>query len=352
MLTPRENYIRNVRFQGPEWIPVNVHISDASWDQYRNEMEEVALRYPMFFPHVKPGWRDFDNYDFGPANTKGVPFTDAWGCTWVSSVNGLEGTVHESPLTDWDKLDTYKVPDPNLTADRGPIDWNAIRGWIESLRASGQLTQGSVAHGFLFLRLQYLRGFDNFMIDVATDEPNLQRLIDMVVEHNLTIVRNYLDIGVDVMVFGDDLGTQTSTILSPNDFRKWIKPAYEKIMAPCKEAGTIVFLHSDGRTLDILEDQIAAGVDIVNPQDLANGIDNIAKYIKGKAAICLDIDRQTIVPFGTRKDIHDLIEEEVRKLGSPQGGLEFIAGIYPPTPPENVDALCEALLKYRTYWWD
>ncbi|MHB1458003.1 MAG: uroporphyrinogen decarboxylase family protein, partial [Armatimonadota bacterium] len=157
---------------------------------------------------------------------------------------------------------------------------------------------------------------------------------------------------VDMMVFGDDLGTQTSTILSPNDFRKWIKPGYTKLMEPCRKAGTLVFFHSDGRTLDILEDQIAAGVDIVNPQDLANGVDNIAKYIKSKACICLDIDRQTIVPFGTRKDIHDLIEEEVRKLGDPSGGLEMVAGIYPPTSPDNVDALCEALMKYQTFWWD
>ena len=42
----------------------------------------------------------------------------------------------------------------------------------------------------------------------------------------------------------------------------------------------------------------------------------------------------------------------MRKLGDPSGGLELICGIYPPTPPENVDALCEALRKFRTYWWD
>ena len=52
------------------------------------------------------------------------------------------------------------------------------------------------------------------------------------------------------------------------------------------------------------------------------------------------------------KKIDELIEEEVRKLGSPKGGLEFVAGIYPPTPPGNIDALFEALEKYRAYWWD
>jgi len=74
--------------------------------------------------------------------------------------------------------------------------------------------------------------------------------------------------------------------------------------------------------------------------------------VKGRFCIDLDIDRQKIVPFGTPKEIRALIEEEVRKLGSPQGGLSMIAGIYPPTPPENVDAVCRALEEFRTYWWE
>jgi hypothetical protein len=55
--------------------------------------------------------------------------------------------------------------------------------------------------------------------------------------------------------------------------------------------------------------------------------------------------------FGTARDIHDLIEEEVRKLGSPRGGLMMIVGIYPPTPAANVHALLTAFEKHRTHWW-
>jgi len=347
LLSDRENYIRNARFQGPEWIPMYAGISNASWDQHRKEMEKVALRHPDFFPYVKEGWRNYDNFDFGPGYTKGVPFIDEWGCTWLSAVNGLQGAVINEPLQSWDDLESYHVPDAEVTAD-----WEQIERNIRQAKAEGRLTQGGPSHGFIFLQLQYLRGFENLMVDMALGEPKLARLIDMLIEHNMKIVENYLRFGVDILEFGDDLGTQTATIISPADLRKWIMPAYAKLAAPCKTAGVLIAMHSDGRTLEILEDQIAAGVEIVNPQDLCNGIDNLAKYIKGKACIRLDVDRQSIVPFGTRKDIHDLIEEEVRKLGDPRGGLEFIVGIYPPTPPENVDALCEAFGKFRTYWWD
>lgn len=73
MLSVRENYIRNARFANPEWIPSNVHISNASWAQLRYDLEEVALKHPDFFPYVKKGWRDYDNFDFGNAYTKGKP---------------------------------------------------------------------------------------------------------------------------------------------------------------------------------------------------------------------------------------------------------------------------------------
>lgn len=351
-LYERENYIKNARFQGPKWVPSAVVISGASWDEHREAMEEVCIRHPLFFPGVRKGWRDYDNHVFPVQHRANEVATDTWGCDWVTSTNGIIGAVVNAPLANWDDLDTYQIPDANVMLDWGPIDWAAERARLTKQRQQGNLIRVGTAHGFLYLRLQYLRGFENLMIDIATDEPRLHTLIDRIVEHNMVIVRNYVDIGVDEIFYADDLGTQTATFISPADFRKWLKPAYAKLMQPCKDAGVLCGFHSDGRTLDILIDQIEAGVDMVNPQDLCNGIDNLARYIKGRACINLDIDRQTIVPYGTRQEIFDLIEEEVRKLGDPSGGLMFICGIYPPTPPANVDALCCALEKYMTYWWE
>lgn len=352
MLTQRENTLRNARFQGPEWIPAAVGVNDAAWDLYREDMEAVCLRFPEYFPHVRPGWRDYDAYAFAPAYRRGEPFTDAWGSVWETSTNGIEGVVTNAVLDDWAKLDAYRAPDANVLLDRGPVDWERVAEGIARTKAEGGLAAGGVAHGFLFLRLLYLRGFENAMVDFAAGEPNLLRLIGILVEHNRVIVERYLGMGVDVMCFADDLGTQTSTFLSPAMFHRYIAPAYRELMDPCKKAGALVYLHSDGRTLDILEEQVRAGVDIVNPQDLCNGIDNIARAIKGRACIELDVDRQTVLPYGSAKDIDDLIREEVMKLGSAAGGLQFVAGIYPPTPPENVEALCTALRKYRRHWWE
>jgi len=351
-LSERENYLRNARMMGPEWIPCTVSISDASRNQLGNELEEVILRHPLLFPDFKKGESNYENLEFGPAHKANERFTDAWGCVWLSSINGLEGQVVESPLDKWEKLKDYQVPDPLRQADRGPASWELTQREIKKAKKQGRLTTGSLPHGFFLMRLWYLRGFENLMLDFATNAPELPELIDMVTVHNKKIVDQWLTMGVDLINFGEDLGTQTASIISPRDFRKWVVPVYKKLMEPCREANCLIALHSDGYIMELMDDFIDCGVNIINPQDLCNGIDNLVRDVKGRMCIRLDIDRQTIVPFGTRKEIRELIEEEVRKLGSPQGGLEIIAGIYPPTPPENIDALCEALEEFRIYWWD
>ena len=59
MLTPRENALRNIRFQGPEYIPCGVVISHASFAEHGPELEEVLARHPVLFPGFVPGRRDY-----------------------------------------------------------------------------------------------------------------------------------------------------------------------------------------------------------------------------------------------------------------------------------------------------
>jgi len=349
-LTDRENYLRNATFSGPEWIPCRVNISGASWRQLREDLEDVLLRHPILFPNFRKGQREFDA---AQGRHKAGNYVDAWGCQWENAIDGIVGVVCGHPLESWDALEGFEPPDPERVDHMGnAVDWDARLANLARAKANGQLATGSVGHGFLFMRLTYLRGFENFLIDLATDDPRLPGLIRTVNRFNLCVVNRYLSAGVDVMAFGEDLGTQTSSILSPRQFAKWMAPAYRELMEPCKRAGTLVSLHSDGHIMDIANQLIDCGVDILNPQDLCNGLDNIERELKGRVCIRLDVDRQKIVPFGTPTEIRALIEEEVRRLGSPAGGLELICGIYPPTPAENVDAVLSAMEDLRTYWWD
>jgi uroporphyrinogen-III decarboxylase len=109
-------------------------------------------------------------------------------------------------------------------------------------------------------------------------------------------------------------------------------------------------MHSDGDIRLLIDDLLACGIEVLNLQDLVNGIDWIEKKLKGRVCIDLDVDRQKVTTHGTPDEIDALIHQEVEKLGSVQGGLMMIYGLYPGVPLRNVKALMDAMEKYATYY--
>ena len=139
-------------------------------------------------------------------------------------------------------------------------------------------------------------------------------------------------------------------MVSPELFRRWIKPVYQRLIAPAREAGCIIHMHSDGDVRALSEDLIEGGVQVLNLQDLVNGIEWIRDTLKGRVCIDLDVDRQRITRFGTPAEIDAHIRHAVETLGSPDGGLMMIHGLYPGPPLANVKALMDALEGYAAYY--
>ncbi|MDD4773111.1 MAG: uroporphyrinogen decarboxylase family protein [Eubacteriales bacterium] len=351
MLNGRQNYLETARFGRPEYIPMSIGFNGAMWAVYKGELEEVVLRHPTIFNHKK-GSVNYSDMQFSTEELDENYVTDVWGCRWVYPLRYMDGVVIGHPLENFDDIDSYEPPVSPYKREYVAEEWEAELAAVKQAKQAGHLVSGSTDHGIMLLRHTYLRGYENAMIDYATGDERLNRLLDMIVDYYLPLVEYNIKRGADVMCFAEDLGAQTSSLVSPKTFEKWIAPAYNRLMQPCRDNNILTFLHSDGYILDIIDILHRWGVDIINAQDLCNGIDNLAREIKGRACIDLDIDRQSVIPFGTRGDIDDLIRESVTKLGSERGGLMFTCGMYPPTPLENVDALCCALEKYRRWWWE
>jgi hypothetical protein len=108
-------------------------------------------------------------------------------------------------------------------------------------------------------------------------------------------------------------------------------------------------MHTDGHIVEIIPDLIDCGVNVVNPQVRANGLDNLARVCKGRVCVDLDLDRQ-LFPFCTPQEIDDHVHAAVETLGSSDGGLWLKAEIGFDVPLENVEAICTALEKYRAYY--
>ena len=344
-----ENLKRAIRFDTPEWIPMEFHINGSCWNHYPHDaLQELMVEHKLLFP----GYEAVEKVEphFSPVQLKDYPYTDGWGCVWETLEDGITGSVHQHPLADWNSLESYVLPDPEFSNGLTAVDWEKEAIRLQKAKEGGGLAMGILRHGHTFLQLVDIRGYENLMFDMVDEDPRLDRLIAMIEEFNLELVNRYIEIGADFIAYPEDLGMQIGPMLSPDHFRKYIKPSYQRIMQPARDNGLLIHMHSDGDIRDLVDDIIEGGVEAINLQDLVNGIDWIADKFAGKVCIDLDIDRQDITPHGTPQEVDALIREEVEKLSTKQGGLTMIYGLYPGVPLENVKALMDAMERYAGRW--
>lgn len=307
-----------MRYEHPEYIPVSVWFLPATWIKYREALNEIVQRHPIIFGEGNPGNNDFDAV--GGTYRQGE-HVDEWGCVWSNIAHGCEAYVSGHPLPEREMINTLQPPAPG----------------------------GGLPHGFMFLRLTYLRGYEEAMIDFAEEPAELQRMIDIVLEYNLGEIATALEKKPEMMGFGDDLGTQTALPISPEKWRKYLKPCYAKMYGRCHAAGSDVYMHTDGHILPVIKDLIDCGVNVLNPQIRANGLEGLKAECKGKICLNLDLDRQ-LFPFATPAEIDAHVHEVVATLGSPEGGLWLTAECAPDVPLENIEAICQAVENYRGYY--
>ncbi|MFW6269148.1 MAG: uroporphyrinogen decarboxylase family protein [Bacillota bacterium] len=314
-----KDQIKAMNFDNPDYIPVRVSLLPATWKKYRNKLDQLVARHPIIFGE-NPQKRDYD--DIRGTYTKGE-HVDAWGCVWSNLKEGMEAMVTGHPVASREDVHDLEPPQEDI----------------------------GFPHGFMYLRLADLRGYENLMMDFAEEPPELKKLIDIVLNYNIQQLEKLLasEPEGEILYFGDDLGMQNSLPISPQKWRKYMKPCYDKLYGMCQEAGYSVYMHTDGHILEIIPDLKECGVDVINPQVRANGLDNLKEVCKGKICVDLDLDRQ-LFPFCSPEDIEEHVREAVEKLGSPEGGLWLIAECAPDVPLENIEAICNALEKYRGYY--
>ncbi len=345
-MTAGENLLRAVRFETPEWIPVEFHINPSCWFHYPHDrLQEMMVEHPLLFPGYAPVERV--EPALSPVQVKDAPYTDPWGCIWETMQDGITGSVHRHPLADWSDFASYAAPDPERTDGLLAVDWSVKAAEMAAAEAP---VIAALPHGHTFLRLCDIRGYENLMYDMMDTDPRLLELIEINEQFNTAIINRYIELGAEWISYPEDLGMQVGPMISPDLFRKFIKPVYQRMMQRARERGLIVHMHSDGDIRMLADDLIDGGVEVINLQDLVNGIDWIADRFAGRVCIDLDIDRQSITPGGTPAQIDALIREEVETLGSREGGLTMIYGLYPGVPLENVKALMDAVERYMGYY--
>ena len=203
----------------------------------------------------------------------------------------------------------------------------------------------------------WMRGFDQFPIDLMLNKKMAHTLLDKLTTYNIELMDAFLDIVgpyIQVVEMQDDLGGQSNLLISPELYREMIFPYYKRELDFVKsKTDAKIFHHSCGSVVKAVDLLIDAGVDILNSlQPRAAGMDTT--YLKDKFGDKLSfhggIDVQEVMPNGKPEDVENEVKRRIAIYG-PGGGYILCAAhcIQDDVPPENVVALYKAAEKWGNY---
>lgn len=342
MISGRENYRRAIEFEGPAYLPSTVGVS-LDWMWEKDEAKVARIReLRAQFPNDMLVWLDVARNLSEPETVNGVTrWVDEWGTGWADDGHGAKPDVH--PLADgYDLLEGYAFPDPALPGRFAEAD--------KRLKGRGDRYAQSVVWFTLFERLWLLRGFENMLMDPYLNGGAFATLRDRVLAYNLAIIDQWVARGVDAVFFSDDWGSQRGLLISPEDWRKFYKPAYKAMFDRVRAGGAHVWMHLCGNIIPILPDLIDLGLNVLNPvQPQAMDVRRLAREFGGSVCFNGGVDVQGTMVHGSPEDVRRELHTLVELFGSYNGG--YIADtshtIMPESPLDNVIALFEALLEYQ-----
>jgi len=339
MMTSRERVRRTLTFQSPDRAP-----RDLWWlpgvEMFRKaELDAMLDRFPSDFTSPE--------FKYGQAERAGgTPYvvgtyTDEWGCPRTTASPGIAGQVKDPPLADWAALDHLRPPYEILDN----ADFSRVNA---SCAATDKLVKAGTGYGTTvrpFERMQFLRGTENLLMDLAWGVQEIYRLRGLVHEFFVRELELWVKTDVDCIPFMDDWGAQDRLLVSPQMWREFFKPVYADYCCIVHDAGKFVFFHSDGYIFDLIPDLIEVGVDALNAQLFCMDIEQIGKRFKGKITFWGEIDRQWVLPFGSEDDVRAAVRRVRAALDDGRGGVIAQCEWGNDVPKENVAAVFEAWME-------
>lgn len=313
-----------------------------------------ALRERLDVDFIRIGMKPAKN--FNPLyNTEDKSFLNEYGIRWklADAATGIHYPVgHPLAGASSDAIKAYKMPDMT--------DPSRVEGLRELAKHLYETTDYAIVADGMWLMLQTcydLVGMEDFMMDLAADRPRARAVLDAVAENFLDSVELFVRaVGdyVDVITFGDDLGTQNGPIFAPSVYRQIVKPYHKLFLETChRHSRAKVMFHNDGAIAAFLDDAVDVGFDILNPvQCSAVGMD--PQFLKKEYGKHLSfwggIDSQSVMPFGTPEDVTEHVKKMIDIMAD--GGGYVLGNVHViehEIRPENIVALFDTGRSYGQY---
>lgn len=197
----------------------------------------------------------------------------------------------------------------------------------------------------------YLRGTEQFMSDLVLEPAIAECILEHISEYYLAYNERVFQAArgtIDIFFMGDDMGTQTSTWVSPRMYRKFFKERFRKYNDLAHRYGLKTMYHTCGNVTKLIPDFIDCGLDVLQSlQPAAMDIMFVKREYGRDLAFQGGVDIQEVMPKGTPETIAEHVSERAGILGAGGGYIFGTAhNLLPDVPTENAVALFEAYRKF------
>lgn len=381
-LTSRERVLTTLNHEKPDRVPIVLGASNATGIKmvaYRRLKKmlnfEAPERYLYDFPELGTALIDEPMLERLHADVRAVldrepkhilernanrepdsMYVNSWGAgvtkagpdNWFPSYHPLAET---HSIEDLEKYPWPDMDDPTRVAH--------VRAEAQKLHQENQYALMATPWlAFPMERGYEMQRMDKFFLNMGRHPDFIQALVKKTGELCKTLMGHFLDeCGdvIDIIKIGDDLGMQSSLLLSPKMYRQYIKPVHADYIAFIKSRTKAkVFFHTDGDVFPLIPDFIEMGIDILNPiQTSAGKMSNLPELKKqfGKDLIfCGAIDTHRVLPFGTPNEVRAEVKRIIELLGEDGGYmLSSVHTVLEDVPPENILAMVDAVEEFGWY---
>jgi uroporphyrinogen decarboxylase len=327
-MNSRERVLTAINHEEPDRVPVDAWLApeiseviikllniDISRDRFAMAK---ALGHDMLYTNI--GMCDGFNSIYKEDRKIGENlYQDLWGIKWrkKSQKYGSYCEFAEHPLADIKNYDSYKWPDPLSSLDK------ELKMYKKLIEDNGKdfAIMGAVACTMVEASW-YLRGLENFMVDLVKNKDFAIELLDKTMDYHLTVSKKLVEMGVDIIWWGDDVADERGAFFGPDLYRELIKPRYAHMVQEVKKINKNikVAFHTDGKVDWVLDDFIDIGIDILNPlQPDVNDIENIVKKYGKKLTFWGNVDTRNVMYNGSCADVVEEVKKVLKTL-SPGGG--------------------------------
>jgi hypothetical protein len=317
-LTPKENYIKTLMGEIPDYIPS---------------------------PFLDPAIDMIIEDQIAPVSAPNGPVMTVYGVEYVGSPEINNGALPAPGKFILD--DICKWRDVIKNPDNSHRDWESY--YKKQIDKFDRSKKAVTCHGGdYFLTLVSFMGFENALLSMYEEPDEVYELFDYVSQHYLEVMRQQIRWAKpELYTIMDDDSAMRAPFFSPELYKKLVKPFHKRHADLAQENGMLLERHDCGRSEVFIDDWLEIGIRCWNPAQVSNDLKSIKKKYTGKLALsgCWDNTGMLGSPLVDEEVLRAALEEYVDTF-APGGSFIFSAGIMGPPDNEAVKAKSAIIKDY------